>query len=119
LLGLARTLLLSPDRYQRLKLTASGWTADLSAPDLALMAGDIDTACDGYLAAIATEPESALAWRGLSLALSDDSPTAARIALRHCPEIVRAVYREIAAKQTGQSPVAVAAWVGSADWVAR
>jgi HEXXH motif-containing protein len=117
LLGLARTLLLSPDRYDEIELTAGGWTADLTTADLALMAGDVMSACEGYLANIAADPGSTLAWRGLSLALPDNAPATARTALRHRPEIVRAVYRGIAATSPGQSPVAIAAWVGTADWV--
>ncbi|WP_250007948.1 HEXXH motif domain-containing protein [Actinoplanes sp. M2I2] len=79
------------------------------AADLAYVAGDLDQARQGYLTELTTDPGSPSAWAGLGLVLTAGWPGRAADALRHRPELVRAVHRS-----TGEigNPVQLADWIG-------
>jgi HEXXH motif-containing protein len=110
-LGLARRRLLAPDRYSDAR--AERWASDLTDADLALFAGDADTAVKGFAAQLIAEPEAVDAWTGLGLALNVASPGPAARALLDRPEVVLAVHRRLSAR-AGENPAPrdLADWVG-------
>jgi HEXXH motif-containing protein len=111
-LGLARRRLLAPDRYHDTR--AEDWAADLTDADLALFAGDADTAVKGFAEQLIADPEAVDAWTGLGLASAIASPGPAARALLERPEVVLAVHRRLVAGP-GESP----APRDLADWVGR
>jgi HEXXH motif-containing protein len=112
-LGLARRRLAAPDRYNEAR--ADSWGAALSDADMALFAGDTIAATKGFVEQIAEDVEAVDAWTGLGLSLGADGEDRAGVALLGRPEVVRAVYRVVAARcDPPPSPVDVAAWVGRA-----
>lgn len=103
-----------PDRFALMCADPRAFeeTADASAGDLAYLRDDHATAVDLYRAHILDEPENVEHWAGLLLArrrLHDDDATGA---LRHRPELVRAVHLAVLrATGTAPDPVALAAWL--------
>jgi HEXXH motif-containing protein len=84
----------------------------LVVADRALVAGDIVTATQAYLARLAQAADGSsdeiLAWVGLALALSESGAAA----LRCRPDLVRAVHDEVAmVSGTRADPVRIAAWL--------
>ncbi|MET0496154.1 MAG: HEXXH motif domain-containing protein [Actinoplanes sp.] len=112
-LGLARRRIVAPSRYRDVR--EMHWGAALTDADLALFAGDADTAAKGFAQQIVADPEAIDAWTGLGLALSIGSPGPAARALLARPEVVLAVHRRLFAG-SGEKPSAldVADWVGRA-----
>lgn len=111
-LGLARRRLLAPDRYH--DAGADDWAAGLTDADLALFAGDADTAVKGFAQQLIADPEAADAWTGLGLALDLAAPGPAARALMDRPEVVLAVRRRLFAA-AGDDPGSM----DLADWVGR
>lgn len=106
----------------RVGLTASGqdpgeMTArvpDATVADVAYVRGHADDAVAGYRSELLEDADRSESWVGLGLALSALWPgsTGAR-ALLHCPELVRAVYREIRDRTgTAPTPDELADWIG-------
>jgi HEXXH motif-containing protein len=81
--------------------------------DLDYATGRWGDAARGYLAELASQADRPAPWIGLGLALSASGarPAAAR-ALLQCPELVRAVYRQVHDRQDGTTPDELAAWIG-------
>jgi HEXXH motif-containing protein len=86
-------------------------------PDLALARSDITSAMDGFLDLLRTSPRLASPWAGLGHTLSatrDHRHAKAVEALRHRPELIRAVYRKITAMSgSAPDPLLLAAWIGT------
>jgi hypothetical protein len=110
-LGLARRRLLAPDHYHDTR--AEDWAAGLTDADLALFAGDADTAVKGFAEQLIADPEAVDAWTGLGLALAIAAPGPAAQALLDRPDVVLAVHRRLTAG-AGENPALreVADWVG-------
>ncbi|MEV7036679.1 HEXXH motif domain-containing protein [Amycolatopsis sp. NPDC051061] len=80
--------------------------------DYAYVTGSVDEAVAGYRVALEADPDDPAAMVGLGLALSTKDIAAARTLLR-CPELVRAVHRDL--RSGTSAPPAVedlAAWIG-------
>lgn len=80
--------------------------------DLALVAGDRETARRGYLHELSTDSDRPGAWAGLGLILAETRPGPAADALCDRPELVRAVHRAIRGCGGDAGPVELAAWIG-------
>ncbi|MEV6910366.1 HEXXH motif-containing putative peptide modification protein [Amycolatopsis sp. NPDC051071] len=81
--------------------------------DFAYTRGDFPEAIEGYRAELANDPDQPASLVGLGLALSARGPHPAARALLHCPELVRAVHRQL--RTLDSPPPAVerlAAWIG-------
>jgi hypothetical protein len=81
--------------------------------DFAYARGDFATAADGYRTELSADPDRPTSLVGLGLALSARGPHPAARALLHCPELVRAVHRQL--RTLAPSPPSVerlAAWIG-------
>lgn len=86
---------------------------DATAADLAYATGRFVDAERGYRAELATDPDRPASWVGLGLALAARQDDAAARTLLHCPELVRAVHREIrAGGATAPAPDELASWIG-------
>ncbi|RSM63868.1 HEXXH motif domain-containing protein [Kibdelosporangium aridum] len=87
---------------------------DCTMADRAYVGAQADEAVEGYRAELTADPDRAMSWIGLGLALAATrtNPSAAW-ALLHYPEIVRAVHRRIR-KLTIQAPDPdeLATWIG-------
>jgi HEXXH motif-containing protein len=82
--------------------------------DYAYVTGSVDEAVTGYRAALEADPDDPAALVGLGLALSKKDVDAARILLR-CPELVRAVHRDLRSGTSAPPTVEdLAAWIGGA-----
>ncbi|MFJ9780632.1 HEXXH motif domain-containing protein [Amycolatopsis sp. NPDC101161] len=82
--------------------------------DYAYIAGRIDDAVAGYRTVLETDPDHPSALAGLGLTLSEKDNVASETLLR-CPELVRAVHRDL--RTSTSAPPAVedlAAWLGQA-----
>jgi HEXXH motif-containing protein len=83
--------------------------------DFDYVSGDSVRAIAGYKSELESDPDSVTAWAGLGLALAAHQPDgAAARALRECPELVRAVHREVRAARV-LDPEELAAWIGGLD----
>lgn len=99
----------------RQKTLAETWTTvpDATAADFAYAAGRFTDAVRGYRAELAEDADRAAAWIGLGLALSALGASPAARALLGCPEVVRAVHREIRTRAARTpTPEDLAAWIG-------
>ncbi|MFJ7212576.1 aKG-HExxH-type peptide beta-hydroxylase [Amycolatopsis sp. NPDC098790] len=82
--------------------------------DFAYVAGHADDAVAGYRAALEADPDDPAALVGLGLTLSKKDSIAARILLR-CPELVRAVHRDLRSETPVPPTVEdLATWIGGA-----
>ncbi len=80
--------------------------------DFAYIEGRVDDAVAGYRAALGADPDSPVALVGLGLALSEKDAEAA-YALLHCPELVRAVHRDLRTETSAPPSVEeLATWIG-------
>lgn len=81
--------------------------------DLDYASGRFADAARGYRAELSADPDRPTSLVGLGLALSACGPDPAARALLHCPELVRAVHRQLRAT-AGQAPgpEAIASWIG-------
>jgi hypothetical protein len=91
------------------------WNAAMLPADLALVAGDNERAADAYASLISGDPSQPAAWAGLVLALTACGQWPPSLMRR--PEVIVAVYRELAAssqavpdprllvRQLGSSPI--------------
>ncbi|GHH54181.1 aKG-HExxH-type peptide beta-hydroxylase [Lentzea cavernae] len=68
---------------------------DATEADFALVTGLHADAARGYRAQLRTDPDRPVSLVGLGLALNAAGPNPAARALLHCPEVVRAVHREL------------------------
>lgn len=110
----------SPARIDLIRLAVSDGTADggpavpdATAADFAYTSGAFTEAIEGYRAELSTDPDRPASLVGLGLALSARGPHPAARALLHCPELVRAVHRNL--RTSAPRPPAVeqlAAWIG-------
>ncbi|MGC4897451.1 HEXXH motif domain-containing protein [Micromonospora sp. DT31] len=80
--------------------------------DLALVAGDRDTAWRGYLHELSADSDRPGAWAGLGLLLTRTRPGPAADALRDRPELVRALHRAVRDRGGEADPVELAGWIG-------
>jgi hypothetical protein len=92
-----------------------GWQAVPAATeaDFALVTGRHVDAARGYRADLRADPDRPVALVGLGLALNAIGPNPAARALLHCPEMVRAVHREL--RRTARdvpTPEELAWWLG-------
>lgn len=103
----------------RLGLSEAGHTSPWQAvpeateADLALVRGRFTEAAQGYRAELRTDPDRPASLVGLGLALAGTGPDPAARALLHCPEVVRAVHREL--RRTARevpAPEELARWLG-------
>ncbi|USX56128.1 HEXXH motif-containing putative peptide modification protein [Lentzea sp. HUAS12] len=81
--------------------------------DFALIAGHHADAASGYRAELHADPDRPVSLVGLGLALNAAGPNPAARALLHCPEMVRAVHREL--RRTARdvpTPEQLARWLG-------
>ncbi|MFD4638962.1 HEXXH motif-containing putative peptide modification protein [Lentzea sp. NPDC058436] len=81
--------------------------------DFALITGRHAEAADGYRAELRSDPDRPVSLVGLGLALNAAGPNPAARALLHCPEMVRAVHREL--RRTARdipTPETLARWLG-------
>ncbi|MEV4311264.1 HEXXH motif domain-containing protein [Actinocrispum sp. NPDC049592] len=86
---------------------------DATIADLAYAEQRFADAADGYRAELAADPDRPTALVGLGLALSAIGPNPAGRALLRCPELVRAVHRQL--RESGRpwpTPEEIAAWIG-------
>ncbi|MBQ0901299.1 HEXXH motif domain-containing protein [Micromonospora sp. U21] len=103
-----------PDGFERLGKEPQSVDQQVSGAtqaDLAQAAGDLAQAHALYLAELASDPASPGAWAGLGLTTAAVAPGPAADALRDRPELVRAVYRQVA-DGSPVNPLALAAWIG-------
>jgi HEXXH motif-containing protein len=113
-LDLIRLRLSQPDRFAQL---TSGPTAlldaipDATRGDVAYLRGHYAAAITDYRALIAAEPHERAHWAGLALALHRLGPSPAATALLAQPEIVFAVYRQLAACDLAPHPDVLADWL--------
>jgi hypothetical protein len=117
-LGLVRRRILSPDRFGEVVKTAP-WAANVTEWDIALVAGDVVGARDGYLRLIRADPANLDAWSGLGLALQAAGVAEASATLLGRPELVLAVDEAIRAAGQVPPPVELASWlaaVATKDW---
>lgn len=110
-LGLARRSILAPANPPD-PTGGPSWAFRLTDADFLLMAGDFGAAACGFEDAVVQNPSNMDAWAGLSAAVTGTGPVRAAAALSHQPELVRAVYTDLAATDDQLSPIAVAAWIG-------
>ncbi|GID27763.1 aKG-HExxH-type peptide beta-hydroxylase [Paractinoplanes brasiliensis] len=101
------------DQLRRDPSTIGAHVTGAGPSDLAYVAGELDHARDGYLAALSVDPDSPSAWAGLGLVLSAAGPGRAADALMRRPELVRAVHQAVRSS-TGEisDPVKLAGWIG-------
>jgi len=89
----------------------------LKAADHALVAGDLDVARKGYLesaaakSAVTRSHDELRAWVGLALTAAGDGDSSTAVTLTVRPDLVRAVYTEVATISPGANPIDVAAWL--------
>ena len=101
-------LALSHDGHERWREVPGATEADF-----ALVTGRRANAVRGYRAELRTDPDRPVALVGLGLALNAGGPNPAARALLHCPEMVRAVHREL--RRTARevpTPEKLASWLG-------
>lgn len=80
--------------------------------DFAYVEGRVDDAVAGYRTALGDDPDSPTALVGLGLTLTEKD-SAAAYALLHCPELVRAVHRDLRSETPAPPTVEdLAAWIG-------
>lgn len=81
--------------------------------DLAYATGRFADATHGYRAELAEDPDRVSSWVGLGLALAAQEAGPAARALTRCPELVRAVRRQIRTRiSEPPTPERLAAWLG-------
>jgi HEXXH motif-containing protein len=103
-----------PARFARLATDPAALAAavpDATTGDLAYARGDYATAIAEYRALITAEPEQRAHWAGLALALRRLGPSPAATALLQQPEIVFAVYRQLAEGRTAPAPDKLGDWL--------
>lgn len=91
------------------------WEAvpDATSADLAYATGRFADAECGFRAELAADPDRPASWVGLGLALAARQDGVAARTLLRCPELVRAVHREIrAGGATAPAPDELASWIG-------
>lgn len=98
-------------------LAALAQDVDLPVPgvtrdDLALVNGEPTRAVAGYLRRIARDHFDLDAWTGLGLALAAAEDASAWRPLLRTPELVYALYRELANEHASPSPLELARWLG-------
>ncbi|MDA3642789.1 HEXXH motif domain-containing protein [Saccharopolyspora indica] len=84
---------------------------DATAADLAYATGNLTAAARGYRAELAADPDRPASWTGLGLALSGLGRRPAARALLTCPELIRAVHRELRSP-AAPAPDELADWIG-------
>ncbi|MEV6827159.1 HEXXH motif domain-containing protein [Amycolatopsis sp. NPDC051102] len=86
---------------------------EATTADFAYVSGRFAEAAEGYRTELLADPDSPAAWTGLGLALSRSGTGPAGSVLLHQPELVRAVYRRLAADGTTPgTPDQLADWLG-------
>lgn len=80
--------------------------------DFAYVNGQFAEAADGYRAELTADPDRPESLVGLGLALSALGPGPAGRALSRCPELVRAVHRDLRCTARVPSPEQIATWIG-------
>lgn len=86
---------------------------DATAADLAYATGRFYDAVHGYRAELVRDPDRMSSWIGLGLALAALGTDPAAWALTRCPELVRAVRRQISTlSPDAPTPERLAAWIG-------
>ncbi|GIF14317.1 HEXXH motif domain-containing protein [Actinoplanes teichomyceticus] len=111
---LARVLLAEPDRFARIAAAAGSVGAAVPgalAPDLDLLTGNPERARDGYLAALATDPDAPRPWLGLGLALA--ALGVPDNAARRRPELVRAMARALTRAGEDVPALRLIDWLGA------
>jgi hypothetical protein len=111
-LGLVRRRIVAPDRFHTAVHTAT-WATRLTECDVALVAGDVTAARDGYLERIERNPVDLDAWTGLGLALRQAGALIPADALLSRPELVVGVYAALRAAGPAPPPVELASWLGT------
>jgi HEXXH motif-containing protein len=106
----------------RLALTETGHTQlpdvwptvpGATLADVAYVMGRHDEAAEGYRTELVGAPDSPSSLVGLGLALAATGPNPAARALLHCPELVRAVHRELRRIDPDRpTPEAIGSWIG-------
>jgi len=98
--------------YLRLR-DPQGFEGDEDAPDVAYARGDHETAAQGYLTQVTSDPARLHAWTGLGIATGADG------ALTRCPEVAYALQRVIMrGGEPAADPLRLARWlsqVGTED----
>ncbi len=86
---------------------------DVTTADFALATGRFGDAAAAYRSGLAQDPDQPALIAGLALALSATGPDAAARTLTRCPELVRAVHRQLRARALKPPTVTdLAAWIG-------
>ncbi|MFD2416658.1 HEXXH motif domain-containing protein [Amycolatopsis pigmentata] len=84
-----------------------------TAADFAYATGRYDDATRRYRAELAETPDRPASLVGLGLALAETGPNSASRALLYCPELVRAVHRELrGSRGAATTTEGVASWLG-------
>jgi hypothetical protein len=84
-----------------------------TSADFALATGRFTDAARGYRAELREDPDRPTSLVGLGLALAQAGPDPAARALLHCPEVVRAVHRELRrTARDAPTPEKLARWLG-------
>lgn len=83
-----------------------------TAADFAYVSGQFPEAADRYRAELAADPDRPDSLVGLGLALSALGPSPAGRGLSRCPELVRAVHRDLRRTARVPTPEQVAIWIG-------
>jgi HEXXH motif-containing protein len=107
-----------PDRFARLLRdpAALAETApDVTAGDVAYAQGDYAAAIRAYRELIAAEPAERSHWAGLTLALRRLGPSPAVTALLRHPELVYALYQQLAAQPAAPIPDELGDWLAEAS----
>jgi hypothetical protein len=115
MLGLVRRRIASPAQWQDFDSAhGASWLAlAVSAADIALVSGQLESAKALYSDLLKRDPENFDAWSGLTLTLEDATVPAAR-ALHERPELVKAVYTRLGESDTARDPTVLAEWIGAA-----
>jgi hypothetical protein len=113
-LDLAGLRISAPERFRELIADPAALALavpDASAADIAFARGDYATAIREYRSAIGADPERPGSWAGLAMALRQLGPNPAATALTRRPELVAAVFGQLAAEHAAPAPDALADWL--------
>jgi len=117
-LDLAGLRIRDPDRFQQLAgdpAALADAVPEATAGDIACARGDHATAIAEYRRIIAAQPDRGAHWAGLTVALRRLGASPAVTALLQRPEVVVAVYREVALRVAPPHPDVLADWLAGPE----
>jgi HEXXH motif-containing protein len=107
-----------PERFARLRRDPGALAEavpDATAGDVAYAQGDYTAAIQAYRTLIAAEPAQRSHWAGLALALRRLGASPAATALLRHPELVYAVYQQLADQRSAPAPDELGDWLAGAS----